>query len=220
MRQEEFVAYYMPLLARAYGKRKEGMDGRALIGTVWDGYKAMISNDGSRTNKEAFWERMEGRLPLPLQEAEEIALDFYQNDFNQAKAATKPSPLANLAVKTAKENGMAVYLATNPVFPRCATENRIRWAGLDASDFEVITTYEDNRFCKPNPNYFSDLLRRFSLDPGECLMVGNDVEEDLAAEKVGISTFLVTDTMENPKNLPVRSDYTGSLRELVGFIGN
>ena len=69
MRQEEFVAYYMPLLARAYGKRKEGMDGRALIGTVWDGYKAMISNDGSRTNREAFWERMEGRLPLPLQEA-------------------------------------------------------------------------------------------------------------------------------------------------------
>ena len=218
MRQEQFVAYYMPLLAGAYEKQKEGVDKKALIAAVWDGYKAMIGNDGSRTNREAFWEHMEGRLPVPQKEAEEIALDFYRDDFNRAKAVTHPSLWAKKAVKAAKENGGKVYLATNPVFPRCATENRIRWAGLDAADFEIITTYEDCRFCKPDPRYFSDLLERFSLDPEECLMAGNDVEEDLAAAKVGISTFLVTDTMENFKNLPIRSDYQGSLQELAGFL--
>lgn len=220
MRQEAFVAHYMPLLAGAFERRRSGIDKRALIATVWDGYRAMVGNDGSKTNREAFWESMEGRLPLPRQEAEAAALDFYSGDFNRAKAATQPTPLAQLAVRRAKENGMAVYLATNPVFPRCATENRIRWAGLDAADFEIITTYEDCRFCKPNPSYFSDLLNRFSLDPEECLMVGNDVEEDLAAGQVGISTFLVTDTMENFKHLPIRSDYQGSLQELADFIGN
>ena len=33
-------------------------------------------------------------------------------------------------LKAAKRKGLEVYLATNPVFPRCATMNRIRWAGL------------------------------------------------------------------------------------------
>ena len=34
MRQEQFVAYYMPLLAGAYEKQKEGVDKKALIAAV------------------------------------------------------------------------------------------------------------------------------------------------------------------------------------------
>ena len=114
--------------------------------------------------------------------------------------------------------GKKVYLATNPVFPRCATMNRIRWAGLDASDFRVITTYEDCVYCKPNPDYFRMILEQFRLDPEECLMVGNDVEEDLSIRSLGVKTFLVTDTMENKKNLPVSSEYAGTLDELLKFV--
>ena len=124
----------------------------------------------------------------------------------------------NRIVKTAREKGIETYLATNPVFPRCATMNRIRWAGLDASDFRVITTYEDCVYCKPNPDYFRMILEQFRLDPEECLMVGNDVEEDLSIRSLGVKTFLVTDTMENKKNLPVSSEYAGTLDELLKFV--
>ena len=96
--------------------------------------------------------------------------------------------------------------------------NRIRWAGLDAEDFKVITTYETCTYCKPNPEYFRGILEEFSLDPSECLMVGNDVEEDLAIRSLGVKTYLVTDTMENKKDLPVKSDYIGTLEELLKFI--
>ena len=86
--------------------------------------------------------------------------------------------------------------------------NRIKWAGLDAEDFELITTYD----------YYRTILEQFHLRPEECLMVGNDVEEDLAIRKLGVKTFLVTDTKENKKDLPIESDYQGSMEELFAFV--
>ena len=161
---------------------------------------------------------MDDLLPIEREESEAIATEFYANDFNQAIVTTKPNPLADQVVQTAKEKGIQVYLATNPVFPQCATMNRIRWAGLDAEDFRIITTYEDQYYCKPNVEYFREILEQFDLDPAECLMVGNDVEEDLAIRALGVKTFLLTDTIENRKNLPIETDYSGSMEGLLAFV--
>ena len=49
-------------------------------------------------------------------------------------------------------------------------------------------------------------------------MVGNDIEEDLAIRSLGVSTYLVTDTMEDRKGLPFESEYTGTLKDLLLFI--
>lgn len=218
MVQDEFVKFYMPLLAKSYMGAGVSLDPKKFIGAVWAGYEAMVKNDGSRTNREAFWSYMEPELPISTEESENIALKFYENEFNQAICTTKPTPVSNQIVKKAKSRGLETYLATNPVFPQCATMNRIRWAGLVAEDFKVITTYETSTYCKPNPEYFRGILEEFSLDPSECLMVGNDVEEDLAIRSLGVKTYLVTDTMENKKDLPVKSDYIGTLEELLKFI--
>lgn len=218
MVQEEFVRFYMPLLAKAYISRGVQIDPKSFISSVWAGYEAMVKNDGTRTNREAFWAHIQDKLPISMEKSEEIALDFYENDFNQAECTTNPTPLSGQIVKAAKEKGLEVYLATNPVFPRCATMNRIRWAGLDAGDFKEITTYEECRFCKPNPEYFRQILEKYDLDPVQCLMVGNDVEEDLAIRSLGVSTYLVTDTMEDRKGLPFKSEYTGTLNDLLLFI--
>ena len=82
----------------------------------------------------------------------------------------------------------------------------------------MITTYEKCTYCKPNPEYFRGILEEFRLDPAECLMVGNDVGEDLSIRTLGVKTYLVTDTMENKKNLPIESEYTGALSDLLEFI--
>ena len=193
MVQDEFVRFYMPLLAKAYLKKGVEMDPKGFIGAVWKGYEAMVKNDGS-------------------------ADAFYEDEFNQAKCTTQPTPLSDMVIKEAKKKGIEVYLATNPIFPRCATMNRIDWAGLDPEDFKIITTYEDHVYCKPNPEYFRQILEQFELDPSECLMVGNDVEEDLAIRALGVPVFLITDTMENKKNLPIDSEYQGSMEELLEFV--
>lgn len=218
MDQDEFVKFYMPLLAKSYIEAGVQVDPKEFIGAVWKGYEAMVKNDGSRTNREAFWSYTEELLPISPEESEKLALCFYDGDFNQAARAPSPSPFSDQIVKTARGRGLHTYLATNPVFPRCATLNRIRWAGMDAEDFELITTYEDQRYCKPNVEYFRTILEELKLDPAECLMVGNDVEEDLVIRKLGVKTYLVTDTMENKKGLPIHTDYMGSLEELLEFI--
>ena len=41
----------------------------------------------------------------------------------------------------------------------------------------------------PNPKYFVEAAERFGLKPEECLMVGNDAEEDVAAMKAGMQVF-------------------------------
>lgn len=220
MVQDEFVKFYMPLLAKAYIKEGIQIDPMEFIKAVWKGYEAMVKNDGSKTNREAFWSFMEELLPLPLEESEKIADEFYSKEFNKAICTTKPTPLSDQVVKAAKAKGIETYLATNPVFPKCATMNRIQWAGLDAEDFKVITTYEDCVYCKPNPKYFRQLLEQFELNPEECLMVGNDVAEDLVIRQLGVKTFLVTDTMENKKALPIETDYKGSMADLLEFVEN
>ena len=218
MVQDEFVKFYMPLLAKSYISTGVPVEPKAFIKAVWKGYEAMVKNDGSRTNREAFWSYMEDILPVSTEESEALALKFYANDFNQAIKSTSPSPYADRIVKAAKERGIHTYLATNPVFPRVATMNRIRWAGMDARDFELITTYEDYSYCKPNVEYFRTVLQELGLRPEECLMVGNDVEEDLVIRELGVKTYLVTDTMENKKNLPIHTDYMGTLEELFKVV--
>ena len=218
MVQDEFVKFYMPLLAKAYLSKGVPVEPKKFIGAVWAGYEAMVKNDGSRTNREAFWSYIDPELPIGAEESEKIAEEFYGGEFNQAVCTTRPTPLADQIVKTVKGKGLGTYLATNPVFPRCATMNRIRWAGLEAEDFSLITTYETCSFCKPNPEYYKKILDTFSLDPAECLMVGNDVGEDLSIRTLGVKTFLVTDTMENKSNLPIETEYQGSLKELLEFV--
>lgn len=218
MNQEKFVKFYMPLLAKAYIESGIKTEPKAFLGAVWEGLEAMVKNDGSKTNREVFWEYMD-RLPgMGREAAEKIATDFYKGAFNEAICATSPNPLADKVVKAAKDKGMDIYLATNPVFPRCATLNRIKWAGLDAEDFKWITTYENCGYCKPNLKYFEQILSRFHLNPSECLMVGNDVAEDLIIRKLGVKTYFLTDTPENKKNLPIETDYQGSMKELLEFI--
>ena len=99
------------------------------------------------------------------------------------------NPASVETVHKLKECGYRVALATNPIFPHMATENRIRWAGLVPEDFEIYTTYEASTFCKPNPAYYLEVARTLGVKPEECLMVGNDATEDMAAREVGMDVF-------------------------------
>ena len=127
-------------------------------------------------------------------------------------------PLSAELVRVAREKAERVILATNPIFPRCGQVTRLGFVGLSDRDFDWVTDYENSRFCKPNPAYYQDILARFGLKPEECLMLGNDVEEDiLPAAGLGLETFLVTDCLINPENKPVPGP-SGSKAEALAFL--
>ena len=91
MNQDEFVTFYMPLLAKKYLSEGISFDPKAFIASVWKGYDAMVKNDGSCTNREAFWKYMDELLPTDPENSERIALDFYENEFTGTCESNYPT---------------------------------------------------------------------------------------------------------------------------------
>ena len=216
MDQDEFVKYYFGLLAKKLAPH--GYDPQTLIKAIWAGTGAMVKNDGSCTNEEAFWNCFTALMGEDARKDEPLFREFYEKEFSGAKAACGFNPEAAKAIYAIRDNGYHIILATNPLFPAIATENRTRWAGLQPEDFELYTTYENSRHCKPNPAYFQDILDRLGLRAEECLMVGNDAKEDLIAGTLGMKVFLLTDCLINKDNTDISGCPQGSFRELLAFI--
>lgn len=216
MDQETFVKAYTKGLA-AY-MAPYGYDPEALIKGLWTGTGAMVKNDGRCTNEEVFWQVFNAIVGKDARVDEGIFETFYHTDFHKAKSACGFAPQAAETVRELKVRGFRVVLATNPLFPHFATENRIRWAGLTPEDFDYYTTYENSSFCKPNTAYYQEILEELGCKAEECAMVGNDVEEDMVAEGLGMKTFLLTDCLINRKQEPLDRWPHGSFEELRAWL--
>ena len=216
MDQDQFVKMYFGLLARTLTPD----DPEALIKAVWVGTRAMMTNDGSKTNEEAFWDTYCQLLGEDRRADEPAFRSFYENQFELVRNACGFNPKAAETIALVKSRGLKTALATNPLFPRIATQARARWAGLNLDDFELYTTYEDYSHCKPDPRYYQAVLDKLGLTAEECLMVGNDAEEDTAAAKLGIRVFLLTDCLINKKGVDIAAYPHGGFDELMAFIEN
>ena len=215
MDQDVFIKKYFGLLAQKLAPH--GYDPEKLIQAVWAGTKAMVMNNGKVTNKEAFWITCDAALGCEASKDADIHMDFYRNEFNQVQEVCGFEPMAAQIVRSLKDRGYRVVLATNPLFPAIATQNRIRWAGLQPEDFEYITAYENSHHCKPNPDYYREILEQLHLRPGECLMVGNDVGEDMITQQLGMKVFLLTDCLINKQNADISQYPNGGFPELAYF---
>lgn len=216
MDQDIFVKMYFGLLAKKLAPK--GYDPDQLIKAVWAGTKAMMKNDGYQTNEETFWEIFCGLLGEHVLEDKPLFEEYYRNEFQNVKSYCGFNPKAAEVVYRLKEEGFRVALATNPLFPSIATESRIRWAGLEPEDFELYTTYEDNRYCKPHLEYYRDILKKLEVQPEDCIMIGNDVSEDMITEKLGMKVFLLTDSLINTEGKDISVYPHGSFDEALEYV--
>ncbi len=195
-----------------------GLAPDALMNTVWAGTKAMIKNDGSQTNDTVFWDTFVAVTGKEVQPFRTASDHFYSHEFGEVKGFTGENPLAWKAVEAAHAAAEKVVCASNPLFPLNGQLMRMRWVGLQQKDFDLITSYESDRFCKPNPAYYEDICRRLQVKPEECLMIGNDVLEDMqTASSLGMDTFLVTDCIIPHEGI-VWEGKQGSFADLVNFL--
>ena len=67
-------------------------------------------------------------------------------------------------------------------------------------------------------DYYRDIINALSLDPAECLMVGNDVGEDMIAERLGMQVFLLTDCIINKANEDISKYPHGNFDDLTAFL--
>ena len=216
MDQELFMKFYFGNLAKKLAPY--GYDPQKLVDSIWTGTAAMVKNDGSRTNEEAFWTKFCEIFGDDSRKDEPIFDQFYRNEFAEAKKACGFNPAAKELIDFLNTTGLSLILATNPLFPPVATENRMSWAGLSPADFLLYTTYDNSSYCKPNPKYYEEILSKTGFTPEECLMVGNDVAEDMIAETLGMKVFLLTDCLLNTKNLDISRYPQGSFDELKEYI--
>ena len=216
MDQDIFVKEYFGRIA---GKlAPQGYEPQKLVDTIWRGTGAMVKNDGSTSNEEAFWKVAVAVYGDQIMKDKHFFDEFYEEEFDKIKAVCGYHPAAAEIVHRLKEKGLRVVLATNPIFPARATQWRMQWADLMPEDFELYTTYENSRYCKPNLNYYRDILTQLNVSAEECLMVGNDVGEDMIAQQLGMKVFLLTDCLINRTGADISQYPHGSFAELAAFI--
>lgn len=205
-----FVQTYIALLSKKLGEfmAPTKFGGHLLAATA----RMIRASDGKRTNEEIFWAYFRAHTDLDRRRIEPCIDAFYVGEFQQIrKMVTAPDISPSLEKIAAKNIPMAI--ATNPVFPAAAVRARLAWGNFSNISFNWITSYENSHYCKPNPLYYAEIAERVGVHPSECLMVGNDVSEDLIAGSVGMKTYLLTDAMINRGGAPIQADYIGTVED-------
>lgn len=216
MDQDEFIKSYFSHLVMKFVPL--GYDKDKLIKSVFNGTMAMVQNDGKMSNEDVFWATAAATYSPTILDDKDKFLTFYTNEFQNVKNVCGYNPKANEIISFLKQNNIRIILATNPVFPKIATKSRIRWAGLNENDFVLYTTYENSYHCKPNIKYYEDIVSLLNLNPNECVMVGNDVDEDMCAKKLGMDTFLLTDCLINRHNVDINQFHHGNFDDLKKYL--
>jgi HAD superfamily hydrolase (TIGR01509 family) len=212
---DAFLARYLALIGRRFADTVPGVDVPRLVMAA---SAAMLRNDGSRTNEQAFWNDFAPRFSQSRAALEASFTDFYRNDFPALGAGIVPEPGVRDVVAACREQGWLVVVATNPVFPRLAIDERLRWAGLDAALFDRVTSYEWMRYCKPHTGYFRQIAEELGTAAAECLMVGNDVGLDLQpAAAAGMRTCLLANAFQVGTATGFQPDYTCALGAVPGL---
>ena len=217
--QDDFIKTYFTELSKVFVKL--GLDAEKAVKGVWIGTKAMVLNDGAKLNTQRFWDAFSEFMGIEGEQLKivEAACDsFYSNEFNITKSIVDHSDIPARLARTMAERGYCVVLATNPLFPPCAVDSRLGWIGLERTDFEHITHYENSRFCKPNPDYYHEVFATIGKSPEQCLMVGNHPAEDMCVSELGAEVFLVTDYMENESDVDITAFRRGTIEDLEEYL--
>ena len=85
----------------------------------------------------------------------------------------------------------SLTLATNPVWPREIVELRLEWAGIDPKIFGYLTDVTRMKACKPEAQYFNEILEKRGFTAQESLLIGDNTKMDLPATQTGIRVFIV-----------------------------
>ena len=179
----------------------------------------MVNNQESAlTNEEVFWRDFPNRIGFSRSFLEPIFLRFYENEYRSLGKNIPFTGLAHEILTLALNKGFKVTIATNPIFPKNALMERLSWINCHDLPYQTVTSMESMRFCKPNPNYYREILDLLQAKAEECLMIGNDIEEDIVASVLGIKTCLVTDRLISRGKLKIEPDYTCSIIELNNII--
>lgn len=191
------INVFLPAYLSALGKHLvDHVDPNRMVRQLLVATKGMIeNNDPALTLEQSFDRAFYPALGLEKETMRQVLEQFYDEVFPGLQSLTQVRPAAAELAALAQSRGHTVVVATNPIFPRKAILQRLRWAGLDPADysFRLVTDYERFHYAKPNPAFVAEVLAQIGWPSQPAVMIGNSFEEDLVpAAQLGLPVFWVT----------------------------
>lgn len=192
--EEKFVTAYFPLIA---GKFSDVLPADRFAEKLLHATLELHKNDGSRINREAFIQAFCNDIPLSADEIWNRFDDFYMNDLDDFQKMVVKTESTHNVFNYARERGLKIVIATNPIWPLVAQMKRLSWVGLDEFEIALVTHIDNMAFCKPQLGYYRQICSLIDEKPEDCLMVGNDPANDMVAAKIGMKTYLTVDSLDH-----------------------
>ena len=142
---DKFISQYLSLLAQSVAHI---IPPKKFISKILKASKAIEENVHKKPNEEVYAEIF---FPLEGYTREEIKPffdKFYEQDFSKLRQYTRKKPEARLVVQKAFDKGYDVIIATTPLLPATAIEQRLEWAGVADFPYRLITTIENSHATK------------------------------------------------------------------------
>jgi len=209
---DKFISQYLNLLAQSVAHI---IPPKKFISKILKASKAVEKNNSRKTNEEVYADLF---FPLEGHTKEDIKPffdKFYEHDFSKLRQYTRKKPEARAVVQQAFDKGYDVIIATTPLLPATAIEQRLEWAGVADFPYRLITTIENSHATKSLTHllYYDQILDKIGYPADVCLMVG-DEDKDIIAGRLGMKTFLITDkNKEFSPEIP-EPTFKGSLSDL------
>lgn len=209
-----FIPGYLKLLSNFMSHL---LPRRKIIPKLLESSEAINRNNGQKTNEEVFFETFFPLDGYTRDDIQPLLDEFYEKEFIKLRQFTTKKPEARSVVQAVFDKGFDVVIATTPVLPLTAIQQRLEWAGVGDFPYNLITSVENTCATKPNLTYYRQILQHLGYSPENCLMVG-DEDKDMVAAKIGFQTFLIHSSnteldLETPK-----PSYEGTLNDLKNLI--
>ncbi|MFX1567064.1 MAG: HAD family hydrolase [Promethearchaeota archaeon] len=213
---DKFIPQYLQLLAQSVAHI---ITPKKFISKILEASKAVEENNGRSTNEDVYANAffpLEGHI---REEIEPFFDNFYKKDFTELRQYTRKKPEARSVVQTAFDRGYDVVIATTPMLPATAIEQRLEWADVADFPYRLITTIENSHATKSLTHllYYEQILDKIGYPADACLMVGDD-EKDMIAARLGILTFFIEDKETDFSNHIPEPTYRGALADLKNIL--
>ena len=191
--------------------------GKVIVTAVGCGIESMKKNDGKQSNELVYWQAFEQACGYKRAELEPLFFEFYRTDYARIGDDYVPDENMKELVHLLEAKGYQLIVATNPLVPQIANQQRVLWSGTGDVNWLEITSFENYSSAKPNVRFYQEICKRFRLEPQECLMVGNSIRDDGAAQELGMEFYLILneDSAEAVQDYRGRKGSRKDLLELV-----
>lgn len=213
---DKFIPQYLRLLAQSVAHL---VSPKEFIAKILRASKSVEESDGSETNEEVYAKAFFPLKGYSREEIEPYFDKFYEHEFSKLRQYTRKKPEARSVVQNTFEKGYDVVIATTPLLPETAILQRLEWAGVSDFPYRLITTIENSYATKTLANqlYYEQILEYIGYPAENCLMVGDEAK-DMIAAKLGMQTFfIIGENGELDKSIP-EPTYKGSLADLKSKI--